>query len=169
MSARIIDGAEVAARLRAEIAEEVSTLVRAGGRAPGLAVVLVGDNPASHVYVRNKGVATRKAGMVSTEHRLEGDSSEEALLALVAQLNADPQVDGILVQLPLPGHIRTMEKKTSTSAAQVRALVDALEALLDVFLDGRLDELNDREQKAVNMANPALAGVVDTPAAAARN
>jgi methylenetetrahydrofolate dehydrogenase (NADP+) / methenyltetrahydrofolate cyclohydrolase len=107
MSARIIDGTAVAARLRADIAEEVSTLVAAGGRAPGLAVVLVGDNPASHVYVRNKGTATRKAGMVSTEHRLEGDASEDVLLALVARLNADPAVDGILVQLPLPAQIRT--------------------------------------------------------------
>ena len=105
MTARIIDGAAVAARLRAEIGEAVAALPR-GARPPGLAVVLVGENPASQVYVRNKGVATRKAGMVSTEHRLPADVAEAALLAQVAALNADPTVDGILVQLPLPGHIR---------------------------------------------------------------
>ena len=106
MGARIIDGKAVAERLRAEVGEQVSVLVRSGRRAPGLAVVLVGDDAASHVYVRNKAIATRKAGMVSTEHRLPGDVTEETLLATVAQLNADEAVDGILVQLPLPGHIR---------------------------------------------------------------
>ena len=73
--------------------------------APGLAVVLVGEDPASAVYVRNKGTATREAGMRSIEHRLPADASQAALLALVAQLNADPEVDGILVQLPLPRHV----------------------------------------------------------------
>ncbi len=104
MTARIIDGAATAARLRADIAAEIEALP-AGARPPGLAVVLVGENPASQVYVRNKGVATRKAGMVSTEHRLAETASEAELLALVAQLNADPEVDGILVQLPLPPHM----------------------------------------------------------------
>ncbi len=106
MSARILDGAAVATRLRAEIGDQVASLVADGRRPPGLAVVLVGDNPASHVYVRNKGVATRKAGMVSTEHRLPDDVSEAELLAVVARLNADATVDGILVQLPLPAQIR---------------------------------------------------------------
>ena len=105
MTARIIDGAAVAARLRAEIGGAVAALPQ-GARPPGLAVVLVGENPASQVYVRNKGVATRKAGMVSTEHRLPAEVAEDVLLAQVAALNADPAVDGILVQLPLPGHIR---------------------------------------------------------------
>ena len=109
MSARILDGADLAARLRADIGEQVAVLVAEGHRAPGLAVVLVGDNPASHVYVRNKGVATRKAGMVSTEHRLPDDVSEADLLGLVARLNADEAVDGILVQLPLPAQIRPEE------------------------------------------------------------
>jgi methylenetetrahydrofolate dehydrogenase (NADP+)/methenyltetrahydrofolate cyclohydrolase len=104
MTAQIIDGAAIALSLREQIAAEVSALP-AGARAPGLAVVLVGDNPASHVYVRNKGAATRKAGMVSTEYRLDGDVSQAELLALVGRLNADPTVDGILVQLPLPAHI----------------------------------------------------------------
>ncbi len=107
MSARIIDGTALAARLRGEVGAEVAALVEAGRRAPGLAVVLVGDNPASQVYVRNKGVATRTAGMASTEHRLPPETSEEALLAHVAALNADEAVDGILVQLPLPTHVRT--------------------------------------------------------------
>ena len=105
MSAHILDGVALAALLRDEVGEAVAALVQTGARAPGLAVVLVGDNPASHVYVRNKGVATRKAGMVSTEHRLPGDVSEAELLATVARLNADETVDGILVQLPLPAHI----------------------------------------------------------------
>jgi methylenetetrahydrofolate dehydrogenase (NADP+)/methenyltetrahydrofolate cyclohydrolase len=104
MTAQIIDGAAIALNLREQIAAEIAALP-AGARAPGLAVVLVGDNPASHVYVRNKGAATRKAGMVSTEYRLESDASQAELLALVEQLNADPTVDGILVQLPLPAHI----------------------------------------------------------------
>jgi methylenetetrahydrofolate dehydrogenase (NADP+)/methenyltetrahydrofolate cyclohydrolase len=104
MTAQIIDGAALALELREQIAAEIAALP-AGARAPGLAVVLVGDNPASHVYVRNKGAATRKAGMASTECRLDGDVSQAELLALVGRLNTDPTVDGILVQLPLPAHI----------------------------------------------------------------
>ena len=105
MSARIIDGKAAAASLRAEIAQEVAGFRAAAGRAPGLAVVLVGDDPASAVYVRNKGKATVEAGMESFEHKLPADTSEADLLELVARLNADPDVDGILVQLPLPDHI----------------------------------------------------------------
>jgi len=101
MSARIIDGKSIAAALRARIGAEVARLPAP----PGLAVVLVGEDPASAVYVRNKGTATREAGMRSIEHRLPADASQAALLALVAQLNADPEVDGILVQLPLPRHV----------------------------------------------------------------
>ncbi len=105
MSATIIDGKAFAAGLRARIATGVTAFAAAAGRAPGLAVVLVGEDPASNVYVRSKGKATRKAGMVSVEHRLPADVGAEALLALVADLNADPTIDGILVQLPLPKHI----------------------------------------------------------------
>jgi methylenetetrahydrofolate dehydrogenase (NADP+)/methenyltetrahydrofolate cyclohydrolase len=105
VSAILIDGKLRAARLRAEVALDVAAFVAAYGRAPGLAVVLVGEDPASSVYVRNKGVATRDAGMVSVEHRLAVDVSEPELLALVAALNADAAVDGVLVQLPLPKHI----------------------------------------------------------------
>ncbi len=105
MSATIIDGKAFAAGLRARIATGVTAFAAAAGRAPGLAVVLVGEDPASTVYVRSKGRATREAGMVSVEHRLPADVGAEALLALVADLNADPTIDGILVQLPLPKHI----------------------------------------------------------------
>ena len=101
MSARIIDGKSIAAALRARIGAEVARLPAP----PGLAVVLVGEDPASAVYVRNKGTATREAGMRSIEHRLPADASQAALLALVARLNADDDVDGILVQLPLPRHV----------------------------------------------------------------
>ena len=105
MSATIIDGKAVAAGLRARIADGVTAFRAKAGRAPGLAVVLVGEDPASNVYVRSKGKATREAGMESIEHRLPADVPAEDLLALVATLNADPTIDGILVQLPLPKHI----------------------------------------------------------------
>jgi methylenetetrahydrofolate dehydrogenase (NADP+) / methenyltetrahydrofolate cyclohydrolase len=104
MSAEIIDGKAFAARLRGRIAEEVQGLA-ARGITPGLAVVLVGEDPASEVYVRSKGRMTREVGMTSFEHRLPADTAEQALLALIAQLNADPAVNGILVQLPLPRHM----------------------------------------------------------------
>jgi len=105
MSATIIDGKAFAAGLRARIADGVTAFRAKAGRAPGLAVVLVGEDPASNVYVRSKGRATREAGMESIEHRLPADVPAENLLALVATLNADPTIDGILVQLPLPKHI----------------------------------------------------------------
>ena len=105
MSARIIDGKAAAHALRGRIAEEVLGFRHATGRAPGLAVVLVGDDPASAVYVRSKGKATRAAGMESFEHRLPAETSQNELIALVDQLNEDPAVDGILVQLPLPDQI----------------------------------------------------------------
>jgi len=105
MSATIIDGKTFAAGLRARIADGVTAFRAQAGRAPGLAVVLVGEDPASNVYVRSKGKATREAGMESIEHRLPADVPAEDLLALVATLNADPTIDGILVQLPLPKHI----------------------------------------------------------------
>lgn len=105
MSAQIIDGKAFAAALRGRIAAQVATLRKAGARAPGLAVVLVGDDPASAVYVRNKHKATIAAGMASFEYRLPADTAQDELMALVASLNADPAVDGILVQLPLPPQI----------------------------------------------------------------
>ncbi|MGY6644074.1 MAG: bifunctional methylenetetrahydrofolate dehydrogenase/methenyltetrahydrofolate cyclohydrolase FolD [Salinarimonas sp.] len=104
MSATIIDGKAVAADLRSRLAGEVETIAGTG-LTPGLAVVLVGEDAASQVYVRNKAKQTREIGMASFEHRLPAGTPEADLLALVAQLNADDAVDGILVQLPLPDHI----------------------------------------------------------------
>ena len=105
MTASIIDGKAFALGLRERIAAQVAMFHEAAGRAPGLAVVLVGENPASAVYVRNKHKATIAAGMASFEHKLSADTPQDALLALIDTLNADPAVDGILVQLPLPPHI----------------------------------------------------------------
>jgi len=104
MSATLIDGTAFAARLRARVAEGAQALAGRGVQ-PGLAVVLVGDDPASRVYVRNKAARTVEAGMRSLEHRLPAETGQAELLALVAALNADDAVDGILVQLPLPPQI----------------------------------------------------------------
>ncbi len=103
--AEIIDGKAFAADLRERIGAQAHKFEKDAGRKPGLAVVLVGEDPASQVYVRAKGKATLAANMNSYEHRLEAQTSQEELLALVDRLNADEAVDGILVQLPLPGHL----------------------------------------------------------------
>ncbi|VXC97092.1 bifunctional methylenetetrahydrofolate dehydrogenase/methenyltetrahydrofolate cyclohydrolase FolD [Sphingomonas sp. 8AM] len=105
MTARLIDGKAFAAKLRGRVATAAAAFTEQAGRAPGLAVVLVGEDPASSVYVRSKGKATVAAGMESFEHRLSADVTEAELIALVDRLNADETVDGILVQLPLPKHI----------------------------------------------------------------
>jgi len=102
---RRIDGKAFAAGLRTRIGAAVARLQAAHGLTPGLAVVLVGDDPASQIYVRNKGVQTREAGMASFEHRLPATATEAELLEVVAALNTDPAVHGILVQLPLPDAI----------------------------------------------------------------
>jgi len=116
MRARILDGRALAAELRAELASHVATLPFQ----PGLAAVLVGENPASAVYVRSKDRAATAAGIRSHTWRLPADVSEAKLLALVARLNADPEVDGILVQLPLPDQIRP------------RAVIEAIDPAKDV-------------------------------------
>ena len=103
--ARRIDGKAFAQGLRERVGEAVSSLQRDHGLTPGLAVVLVGEDPASQVYVRNKGKQTLEAGMKSFEHKLPDTTSETELLGLIDQLNADPDVHGILVQLPLPDQI----------------------------------------------------------------
>lgn len=104
MRARLIDGKKIAADIRAEVAEEVAALVAEGTR-PGLAVVLVGEDPASHVYVRMKTRACEEVGIVPRDIKPPADISQEELLAIVDELNEDPAVDGILVQLPLPDHL----------------------------------------------------------------
>jgi methylenetetrahydrofolate dehydrogenase (NADP+)/methenyltetrahydrofolate cyclohydrolase len=119
-AAHIIDGKAFAARLRARVGEAVSAITTAHGVVPGLAVVLVGENPASQVYVRNKARQTREAGMQSFEHHLPDSASEHELLALVRRLNADAAVHGILVQLPLPAQIREA------------AVIDAIDPAKDV-------------------------------------
>ncbi|MTH78119.1 bifunctional methylenetetrahydrofolate dehydrogenase/methenyltetrahydrofolate cyclohydrolase FolD [Paracoccus aestuariivivens] len=104
MSADLIDGKAFSSRVRGLVAAGVAELSQQG-IVPGLAVVLVGEDPASEVYVRNKGIQTREAGMNSWEHKLPAEASQAALMSLIAELNADPAVHGILVQLPLPKHI----------------------------------------------------------------
>ena len=103
--AAIIDGKAFAEGLRGRVAQLAEAFAQAAGRKAGLAVVLVGEDPASEVYVRNKARQTLACGMSSFEHKLPADTAQAALIALVARLNADPAVDGILVQLPLPGHL----------------------------------------------------------------
>ncbi|HCQ65366.1 MAG TPA: bifunctional methylenetetrahydrofolate dehydrogenase/methenyltetrahydrofolate cyclohydrolase FolD [Rhodobacteraceae bacterium] len=105
MSATIIDGKAFAAEVRGRVAAQVAAMKAAHGITPGLAVVLVGEDPASQVYVRSKGKQTVEVGMNSFEHKLDADTPEAELLALIARLNADPAVNGILVQLPVPDHI----------------------------------------------------------------
>jgi methylenetetrahydrofolate dehydrogenase (NADP+)/methenyltetrahydrofolate cyclohydrolase len=118
--AKLIDGKVIAGQVRAAAAAEVARLKAEHGLAPGLAVVLVGEDPASQVYVRNKGQACVEVGIVSTEHRLPAATTEADLLALVARLNADPAVHGILVQFPVPDHI-----------SQQR-VIDAIDPIKDV-------------------------------------
>lgn len=104
MTARVLDGTKLADEIRAEVAQAVARY-RESGRKPGLAVVIVGENPASQVYVRAKGKACEEAGMHSETIRLPGDTTEAELLATVERLNTDPRINGFLVQLPLPKHV----------------------------------------------------------------
>ncbi len=120
MGARIIDGKATAAALRGTVAADASAFAARTGRPAGLAVVLVGNDPASEVYVGSKVRLTREAGMASFEHRLPAETGQEDLLALVRRLNADDAVDGILVQLPLPRHI------------DAGAVIDAIDPAKDV-------------------------------------
>jgi len=118
MTAHLIDGKAIAAELRAAVAAEVKRLANEHRLVPGLAVVLVGENPASAVYVRNKGKQTVEAGMQSFDHRLPESVSESELLTLVARLNTDPRVHGILVQLPLPRQIDSQKVLASIDPAK---------------------------------------------------
>ena len=105
MTAKVIDGKAFAAKVRGQVAEHVARLKAEHGLTPGLAVVLVGEDPASQVYVSSKGKSTVEVGMNSYEHKLDRETSEADLLALIDRLNRDPKVHGILVQLPLPKHL----------------------------------------------------------------
>src|ERR1700730_3670805 len=107
MTARVIDGTVIAAEIRARVAVELAGVQREHSITPGLAVVLVGNDPASQVYVRSKHKQTQEAGMASFEHVLPADVAQDDLLALIGQLNRDSRVHGILVQLPLPKTIQT--------------------------------------------------------------
>lgn len=139
MTATIIDGKAIAATLRDAVAAAAAKFQAECSAIPGLAVVLVGDDPASHIYVRNKAIATKKAGMRSIEHRLSADASEKDVVALVRRLNADDSVDGILVQMPLPAGINTfrvineidpdkdVDGLTETSAGRLLLGKDGLE------------------------------------------
>jgi len=109
MTATLIDGKAIAASVRAEIKTEVAELIARAGVRPGLAVILVGEDPASRIYVRNKGKAAEEAGFISRSIDLPADTEERELLKVVSQLNADPSVHGILVQLPLPKHIDSIK------------------------------------------------------------
>lgn len=119
-AAKILDGKALSARMRENMRSEVTQLADLHGRNPGLAVILVGDDPASHVYVKNKKLACEKIGIVSFSHELDKCITQQHLLGLIAELNHDPRVDGILVQLPLPGHI------------DAEAIIEAIEPDRDV-------------------------------------
>src|SRR5258705_11671258 len=123
MTARVIDEKRMAADLRARVAGEVVRVKCDNGLTPGLAVVLVGNDPASEVYVRSKHTQTQAAGMASFEHRLPADVSHDDLLKLIGTLNADPAVHGILVQLPLP---KSLDTETVTNAIDPAKAVDGL-------------------------------------------
>jgi methylenetetrahydrofolate dehydrogenase (NADP+)/methenyltetrahydrofolate cyclohydrolase len=123
MAARIIDGKIIAAELRARVAGEVARVKRENGITPGLAVVLVGNDPASEVYVRSKHKQTQEAGMASFEHRLPADAAQNDVLALIGGLNRDPRVHGILVQLPLP---KSLDTETIINALGPAKDVDGL-------------------------------------------
>jgi methylenetetrahydrofolate dehydrogenase (NADP+)/methenyltetrahydrofolate cyclohydrolase len=109
MAAEVIDGKAVAARLRAQVAEDVAQFTAEHGRPPGLATVLIGDDPASAVYVGGKQKATHEVGMAGFDHRLAGDTPRDEVVALLDRLNADPAVSGIIVQLPVPDHLDGVE------------------------------------------------------------
>lgn len=171
MSAEIIDGKAHAERLRAEVTEEVAALA-AKGLKPGLAVVLVGEDPASQIYVRSKGEQALAAGMHSVTHRLPTETSQGYLEALVARLNADPEIHGVLVQLPLPAHLdesrviatldpdKDVDGLTVTNAGRLVAGLPALVACTPmgcmILLKRTLPELSGK--RAVVVGRSLLVG-----------
>jgi methylenetetrahydrofolate dehydrogenase (NADP+)/methenyltetrahydrofolate cyclohydrolase len=169
MTARLIDGRAAALELRSRVAEAVAPFRAATGRAPGLAVVLVGEHPPSAAYVRSKVKAMREAGMESFEHRIPAETSEADLIALVDRLNADPSVDGILVQLPLPAHVDEQAVLTRVDPAKdvdgfhpvnVGRLSIGLDALVPctplgclMLLQRELGDLSGKEAVVVGRSN----------------
>jgi len=138
MPANIIDGKEFASRLRGKISESVSDLKDSHNIIPGLAVVLVGNDPASEIYVRNKGIQTKEAGMNSYEFKMSEDTSEEELLSKVEELNNNSDVNGILVQFPVPNHI-SQQKVIETISPKKD--VDGLHPINSGYLNSGLDGL----------------------------
>ena len=133
MTARLIDGKAIASERRSALRERIATRLKAGLRPPGLAVILVGDDPASGIYVRNKRNACNEVGIMSRDYDLPISTTEDEILALIGQLNADPEIDGILVQLPLPAHISEV------------AVIECIEPIKDVdgfhpYTIGRLSQ-----------------------------
>jgi len=169
MTARLIDGRAAALELRSRVAEAVAPFRAATGRAPGLAVVLVGEHPPSAAYVRSKVKAMREAGMESFEHRIPAETSEADLIALVDRLNADPSVDGILVQLPLPANVDEQAVLTRVDPAKdvdgfhpvnVGRLSIGLDALVPctplgclMLLQRELGDLSGKEAVVVGRSN----------------
>src|SRR3954468_4646222 len=131
MAASVIDGKAVAAKVRAQVAEEVAAFVAEHGRTPGLATILVGDDPASAVYVNGKQKACAEAGIQGFDHRLPADAAEDDVIALIEQLNADDDVSGILCQLPVPDH---MDGVKLTGLIDPYKDVDGLTPILAGFL-----------------------------------
>jgi methylenetetrahydrofolate dehydrogenase (NADP+)/methenyltetrahydrofolate cyclohydrolase len=161
VSAALIDGKAAAAALKAKVAAAAAALAPQLGRAPGLAVVLVGDDPASQVYVGSKLRETAAAGMVSFEHRLPGSTSEAELLALVDRLNRDPLVDGVLVQLPLPKSLREADQRVLAAldpAKDVDGLTPASAGRLASGLPGLVPCTPLGAMMLIRQARPDLAG-----------
>ena len=143
MTATILDGKAFGAKIRAKVADHVTRLVSDHDIRPGLAVVLVGEDPASQVYVRNKGIATKEAGMKSVEHKLPADVAEADLYKLIDELNADPTIHGILVQFPVPDHLseRDIVRKLAETPGQTLPQTVAENMTRDVVTCGTQDTL----------------------------
>jgi len=159
VTAEVLDGKAIAASLRGRVAETVAKRMAAGGVAPGLATVLVGEDPASHVYVGNKRKACAEAGIRSIHHELDADVTQAELVGLVAALDRDPDVDGILVQMPLPSHI-----DQDAVLAEISAVKD-VDGLTPVnaghLAQGRIGV---KEALDVDSADPVVGLVPCTPA-----
>jgi methylenetetrahydrofolate dehydrogenase (NADP+)/methenyltetrahydrofolate cyclohydrolase len=137
VAAEIIDGKAVAARLRAEVAEDVAAFTRETGRRPGLATVLIGEDPGSHVYVAGKQRASAEVGIQGFDHRLPADVGREEVIALIDRLNADPDVSGILCQLPVPAPLDGVELTNRIDAIKdVDGLTIASTGRLSLGMDG---------------------------------